>query len=141
MNQKAGDRLLMVVLGVVFLSNTIAINIYPPTYEEYVILGIMLLVSGLILVISSFSTLKRKGTLNLITDGIYAIIRHSMYLGGLIMFISHVFFSQHPQVIAGTIIAVLCCIQSMRSADQRNIQKFGEAYEKYMQQVPSMNMI
>ncbi|OYT26840.1 MAG: hypothetical protein B6U97_02880 [Candidatus Altiarchaeales archaeon ex4484_96] len=101
----------------------------------------MLLVSGLILVISSFSTLKRKGTLNLITDGIYAIIRHSMYLGGLIMFISHVFFSQHPQVIAGTIIAVLCCIQSMRSADQRNIQKFGEAYEKYMQQVPSMNMI
>jgi protein-S-isoprenylcysteine O-methyltransferase Ste14 len=64
-----------------------------------------------------------------------------MYLGAMIMFLSHVFFGQNWMVVISTVIALACCYLSILSGDQRNIEKFGEDYLRYMKRVPRINFV
>ena len=56
------DNVLMVILGIAFLLNIIVMNLFPPTIEEFVLVGYTILgISALLFVLSVF-TLRRKGT-------------------------------------------------------------------------------
>ena len=57
------------------------------------------------------------------------------------MFFSHIFLSQSWIVAIGTIVAIVCCYLIILSGDERNIEKFGDDYKRYMQKVPRMNFI
>ncbi len=141
MRRETRDRILMGVLGVAFFLNIAFISLIPSTSKESVVVGYVLLGLGFLLFALSVITLRGKGTSSLIEEGIYAVVRHPMYLGGMLMFLSHIFFSQYWVVVAGTVAAVVCCILSMYTADQRNIEKFGLSYERYMGEVPGMNIL
>ena len=132
MRRETKDRILMGVMGAAFFLNITFISLYPSTIKELAVIGYLLLGVGFLLFILSVVTLRSKGTNSLVEEGIYGIIRHPMYLGGMLMFLSHPFFSQSWVVVAGSVVAVVCCILSMCAADQRNIEKFGVSYERYM---------
>lgn len=110
-----------------------------PVWEELVWIGWGLLSLGLIFVVLSIVTLRRKGTSGVINTGIYGVLRHPMYGGGMLLFLSHPFFIQHWMIVASSLIASLCLYVIIRLGDQRNCKKFGDEYVRYMQQVPQLN--
>ncbi|KPK72832.1 hypothetical protein AMJ87_03460 [candidate division WOR_3 bacterium SM23_60] len=141
MKRQTQDQVVMVVLAISFVINMLLINISPLVVKELVVVGYVILGTGVFLFMLSMITLRRKGIRQLIDSGIYGIVRHPMYLGGMIMFISHVFFGQNWIVLLSTVVGIACCYLLMLSGDQRNIQKFGEDYVQYMKRVPRMNFV
>ena len=141
MRRKTKDNILMIVIGVVVFLNIIAINLFPPIIEELVAVGYTILGIGAVFYVLSVLTLRKKGVSRIVDSGIYGIVRHPMYLGAIVMFFSHIFLSQSWIVAIGTIVAIVCCYLIILSGDERNIEKFGDDYKRYMQKVPRMNLI
>jgi len=141
MRRETKDNILMVILGITFFLNIIAMNLFPPTIKELVVVGYTILGVGALFFILSVFTLRRKGTSNVVDSGIYGIVRHPMYLGGIVMFFSHIFLGQNCIVAISTIVGIACCYLIILSEDQRNIVKFGDEYRLYMQSVPRMNLL
>ena len=141
MGRETKDNVLMVIVGIAFILNIIFINLFPPTIEELVLLGYIILGVGALFFILSIYTLRRKGTGNVVDTGIYGVVRHPMYIGAIVMFFSHIFFGQNWIVGISTIVGIVCCYLIILSVDQRNIEKFGDEYRLYMQSVPRMNLL
>ncbi len=141
MKQEVKDNILMVILGITFFLNIIMMNLFPPTIEELVVAGYTILGIGALFFILSVYTLRRKGTSNVVDSGIYSIVRHPMYLGGMVMFFSHIFLGQNWIVTISTIVGIVCCYLIIQSGNQRNIEKFGDDYKLYMQKVPRANFL
>ena len=97
-------------------------------------------------------TLRRKGgvpqgesyvkTTRLVDTGIYAIVRHPQ--GGtawLLINLGVMLIAQHwSSVILGLVSMVLAYADTLK-ADQRCIEKFGDAYRRYMERVPRVNFV
>ena len=141
MERETKDNILMVILGITFFLNIIVMNLFPPTIKELVVAGYTILGIGALFFILSVYTLRRKGTSNVVDSGIYSIVRHPMYLGGMVMFFSHIFLGQNWIVAISTIVGIVCCYLIILSADQRNIEKFGDDYKLYIQKVPRANFL
>ena len=138
------DNLLMSVVGAVFAVNILLLSGVTAeatlAIEVLVILGWIVLVVGALLVILSFVALRRRGVDNLIDFGVYRVVRHPMYVGGMMMFVSHVLFGQSIVIGFTTLIGLCCCYLLVRSEELRLIDKFGLEYEKYMLKVPGVNL-
>jgi protein-S-isoprenylcysteine O-methyltransferase Ste14 len=141
MRRKTRDNILMILLGIAFFLNIVAINLFPPTIKELVDVGWIIFGVGAFFYILSVFTLRRKGVSNIVDSGVYGIVRHPMYLGAMLMFFSHIFLGQDWIVAIGTILAIACCYLIILSGDQRNIEKFGDDYRHYMEKVPRMNFL
>ena len=141
MKRETKDNILMTILGVTFFLNIIAINLFPPIIEGLVAGGYTTLGIGAVFYVLSVLTLRRKGVSRIVDSGIYCVVRHPMYLGAMIMFFSHIFLSQSWIVAIGTIVAIVCCYLIILSGDERNIEKFGDGYKRYMQKVPRINFV
>ena len=131
----------MILLVISLAVNTVFINITPPIIKGLVYVGFALLAAGILLFILAVITLRSKKTGRIIDTGIYGIVRHPIYLAGMIMFLSHVFLGQHWVVLISTTIAIAGCYVIMVDGDARNIEKFGNDYVEYMKKVPRMNFI
>lgn len=141
MRRETKDNILMSILGITFFLNIIVINLFPPTIGELVVVGYTILGIGALFFVLSVFTLRRRGTSNVVDSGVYGIVRHPMYLGAMVMFLSHIFLGQNWIVAIGTIVGIACCYLIILSGDQRNIEKFGDEYRLYMQSVPRMNLL
>lgn len=144
MRRNTKESILMVIVGIVFFLNMLLLN-FPllnvPVMEELIIVGWMLLGIGALFVLLSVLALSRKGTTNVTNGGVYGVVRHPMYLGGMVMFLSHIFFGQNWIVGISTIVGVYCCYLLIQSEDLQNIEKFGDDYKLYMGKVPDMNFV
>jgi len=76
-----------------------------------------------------------------VESGIYAIVRHPMYLSGILFFISLVLISQHWLSLIFSIPVIVYFYISTWSEERSSIEKFGEAYRSYMKKVPRINLI
>ena len=141
MTRETKDNILMIILGVTFFLNIIAINLFPSIIEELVAVGYTIFGIGAVFYILSVFTLRRKGVSRIVDSGIYGIVRHPMYLGAIIMFFSHFFLGQNWVVTIGTIVAIVCCYLIILSDEEQNIQKFGDDYRRYMKKVPRINLV
>ena len=145
MKRETADNLLMSVVGVVFSVNILLLSgvttEVTPAIEALMILGWIALVAGALLVALSLVTLRKRGVDNLINVGVYRIVRHPMYVGGMIMFVSHVLFGQSIIIGLSTFVGLCCCYLLIRSEDHRLIEKFGREYEQYMSKVPGVNLL
>jgi protein-S-isoprenylcysteine O-methyltransferase Ste14 len=141
MRRKTKDNILMIILGITFFVNIIAINLSVPIIEELAVVGWIIFGVGALFYVLSVFTLHRKGVSNIVDSGIYGIVRHPMYLGAMLMFFSHVFLGQNWIVAIGTIVAIACCYLIILSGDQQNIEKFGDDYKRYMEKIPRMNFV
>jgi len=77
-----------------------------------------------------------------VDTGIYAIVRHpQMGTAWLLMSLSLMLITQHWTSVALGIPAMILAYVDLLKADQRLIDKFGNAYRRYMEQVPRVNFI
>jgi protein-S-isoprenylcysteine O-methyltransferase Ste14 len=78
----------------------------------------------------------------LIDKGIYAIVRHPLYLGWILsIFVATIFLHQHWLFVIIGIPGIASVYLISRQEEQTNIEKFGDDYHLYMQKVPRMNLL
>ncbi|MGC9393479.1 MAG: methyltransferase family protein [Anaerolineae bacterium] len=81
-------------------------------------------------------------TTRLVDTGIYAIVRHpQMGTAWLLMCASLILVTQHWISVALGIPAMALTYVDLLKADQRLVEKFGDAYRQYMERVPRVNFV
>ena len=116
-----------------------------------VIIGAVVWLFGMVLVMAPIIMFPRKGgvpkgksfvrTTQLVDTGIYALVRHPQYTGGVYsIFITTVLLYPHWLFLLLGSIGIFVIYMSCREEDQRLIQQFGENYLAYMKRVPRMNI-
>ncbi|MBN1874594.1 MAG: isoprenylcysteine carboxylmethyltransferase family protein [Anaerolineae bacterium] len=81
-------------------------------------------------------------TTTLVETGIYAIVRHpQMGTAWLLMCTGLMFITQHWISVALGVPAMALAYLDVLKADQRCIEKFGDAYRHYMERVPRVNFV
>jgi len=140
----AGILLFFAWLSLWFLDNPSALLVL-----QYV--GWPIMVVGMMLIFLPLFILPRKGkvpkgkdithTTAVVSSGIYAVVRHPLYLGWLLMYLAIIFWSQHWLTIIIGVIGMICVYLISRQEDHRLVEKFGDDYKRYMQKVPRMNLL
>jgi protein-S-isoprenylcysteine O-methyltransferase Ste14 len=105
-------------------------------YLAWAVLGF-----GLVLVAVSTATLITNRETGLIDRGIYGLVRHPMYLGAMLMFLSWILFLPHWTIVLISCSDVAIVYWFMLKGERQNITKFGDAYRRYMVRVPRMNLL
>jgi len=77
----------------------------------------------------------------LVDSGIYSVIRHPQYLCFMMWVFPFVLMSQHwLSIISGVTELILFYLDVLKE-EEANVEKFGEAYIRYMQRVPRINIV
>jgi protein-S-isoprenylcysteine O-methyltransferase Ste14 len=123
-----------------------------PSYNQYIgILGWLMWLFGLILAFSPNYVFKKHGgvpkgksyvhTTKLVDEGIYGIIRHPQYTGGIVIVISMCLILQTLVAYFLAALAITTSYLSMIFEEKRLNTKFGSEYENYQAKVPRANII
>jgi len=123
----------------------------PAGIEEIRYAGWIIFAVGLVLIFLPMFVFRSKGKVKkendwtetsvVVDTGIYAIVRHPLYLGWLLMYIAIIFWSQHWLTIIVGVLGMTCVYLISRQEDQRLVEKFGNNYKRYMRSVPRMNFL
>ena len=120
-------------------------------YLPRFIAGWIIWAIGMVLVMTPIVVFPRRGgvpagksyihTTTIVHTGIYSVVRHPQYAGGIIsIFITCILWYPHWLFavlgIAGTTLTYL----SAREEDKRLVKKFGNDYIDYMHSVPGFNI-
>lgn len=145
--------LLTILCIVCFPANPLVLTgvIEVKSYTALFIIGWVVWVFGMVLVMAPIVMFPRRGgvprgksfvdTSRLVDTGIYAVIRHPQYTGGIYaIFVTT--FLWYPHWLFGVLGAIgsLVVYMSCREEDQRLMEKFGDDYATYMKRVPGMNI-
>jgi len=114
-------------------------------------IGWIMLITGGVLLLMSHIFIHKRGevpsgkkycdTTVIVDYGIYAIVRHPIFLSFALMVVALIFISQHwLSVVIGTPVIMLLHI-AMLEEEQSNIKKFGNDYKRYMKKVPRINFL
>jgi len=122
------------------------------SYLVLLIVGWVIWAFGMVLVIAPIVMFPWRGgvpkgksfvnTTHLVDTGIYAIVRHPQYTGGIYAIFLTTFL-WYPHWLFGVlgVIGTMVVYMSCREEDQRLIEKFGDDYKAYMKKVPRMNFV
>ena len=115
------------------------------------IIGWVVWAFGMVLVMAPIVMFPRRGgvprgtsftnTTRLVDTGIYAVVRHPQYTGGIYaIFVTT--FLWYPHWLFGVlgVIGILVIYMGCREEDQRLVEKFGDDYTAYMKRVPRMDI-
>jgi protein-S-isoprenylcysteine O-methyltransferase Ste14 len=145
--------ILITILGIAcFPVNPLVLTgvIKVESYLPLVIIGWVVCAGGLVLVMAPMVMFPRRGgvskgksfvdTTRLVDTGIYAVVRHPQYTGGIIaIFLTTLLLYPHwifgVLGIIGAVVIYLGC----REEDKYLVEKFGDDYKSYMERVPQMN--
>ena len=121
-------------------------------YPALLIIAWVVWAFGMVLVMAPIIIFPRRGgvpkgksfvyTTRLVDMGIYTIVRHPQYTGGIYaIFLTN--FLSYPHWLFGVlgVIGTAVVYTSCRYEDQRLIEKFGDDYRAYMKRVPRMNFV
>jgi len=122
------------------------LNLIILAYIGYIIWGF-----SLYFALISFWTFKKRGgvdkgksyihTTKLVDNGIYAVVRHPQYLGGILFTISISLWTQIILSLILSIVIIILTYQWTYVEDKNLIEKFGEDYKRYKVKVPRINPI
>lgn len=145
---------LLTVFGIVcFPANPLVLTgvIKVESYTALFIIGWVVWAFGMVLVMAPIILFPRRGgvpkgksfvnTTRVVDTGIYAVVRHPQYTGGIYaIFITT--FLWYPHWLFGVlgVIGILVIYMGCREEDQRLLEKFGDDYAAYMKRVPGMNI-
>ena len=145
---------LLTILGIAcFPANPLVLTgvIEVESYLVLFVIGWIVWAFGMVLVMAPIIMFPRRGgvdkgksyvhTSQLVDTGIYAIVRHPQYTGGVYaLFLTT--FLWYPHWLFGVLgaIGTATIYMGCREEDQRLIEKFGDAYIDYMKRVPRMNV-
>ena len=107
---------------------------------------------GMVLVMAPIIMFPRRGgiekgksfisTTRLVDTGIYGVVRHPQYLGGIFaVFMTTLLWYPHWLFLVLGVTGIAVVYLGSREEDQRLIQQFGDEYIHYIQKVPSMNLL
>jgi len=106
---------------------------------------------GLALIVWPMFILRREGkpaegqdwtqTSVLVDSGIYALVRHPLYLGWSFMYVAGMAIGQHCLAVIFGILGMACVYLISKKEDGALVDRFGLAYQAYMQSVPAMNLL
>jgi len=146
---------LITILGIVcFPANPLVLTgvIEVESYPALFIIGCVVGVFGMVLVMAPIVMFPRRGgvtkgksfvhTTRLVDTGIYAIVRHPQYTGGIYAIFLTTFL-WYPHWLFGVlgVIGIVVLYMSCREEDKRLIKKFGDDYRSYIEKVPGMNFV
>ena len=113
--------------------------------------GWIVLVFSIIIIWLAGGEFRKKGrapkgksivhTTVVVDSGIYAVIRHPQYLGFILFVLALVLMSQHWLSVLSGIFGSALFYKDVQREEQMSIEKFGDAYKRYMQKVPRMNFL
>jgi len=129
------------------LTGVLETSFYPSLFA----VGWVVWAFGMVLIIAPIIMFPRYGgvpkgksfvtTTRLVNTGIYSVVRHPQYLGGIFaVFITTLLWYPHWLFGVLGIVGAVVVYMGAREEDQRLIQQFGEDYKRYMQRVPRMNI-
>ncbi len=130
------------------LTGFIEVKSYPALF----IVGWVIWAFGMVLVMAPIVMFPRHGgvskrksfvnTTRLVKTGIYAVVRHPQYTGGIYAIFLTTFL-WYPHWLFGVlgVIGAVVTYMGCREEDQRLIKKFGDDYITYMNEVPRMNFV
>jgi protein-S-isoprenylcysteine O-methyltransferase Ste14 len=121
-----------------FLASTLDQRTVPPPIR---ILAWAVLAFGALLILLSVIALASNRKPKLINRGIYGLIRHPMYLGAMVIFLSWIFFFPKWFIVLISFVNIAIVHWSILHGERQNIVKFGESYERYMETVPRINLL
>ena len=124
----------------------------PGFYLPLFILGWVVWAAGMALVMAPIVMFPRRGgvakgksfvhTTQLVDTGIYAVVRHPQYLGGILaIFLTTILLYPHWLFIVLGIPGILVIYFSTMMEEKRLIKQFGGDYLAYMERVPRINII
>jgi len=130
------------------LTGVLETNFYQPLF----VVGWVVWAFGMVLVMAPIIMFPRHGgvpkgksfvnTTRLVDTGIYSVVRHPQYLGGIFaVFITTLLWYPHWLFGVLGIVGAVVLYMGAREEDQRLIQQFGEDYKRYIQKVPRMNIL
>ncbi|MBN1191990.1 MAG: isoprenylcysteine carboxylmethyltransferase family protein [Dehalococcoidales bacterium] len=124
----------------------------PCDYLVLSVLGWIVWGAGMVLVMAPIVTFPRRGgvpkgksfvhTTRLVDTGIYAVVRHPQYLGGVLaVFIATMLLYPHWLFVVMGVPGIVILYLSTRGEEKRLLERFGDDYRSYMQRVPRMNIV
>ena len=124
----------------------------PGYYLPSFILGWIVWAIGMVLVMAPIVMFPRRGnvpkgksfvhTTRVVDTGIYGVVRHPQYLGGILaIFIATLLLYPHWLFAILGIPGAVILYWSTKEEEKRLIRRFGSDYQAYMQRVPRMNLI
>ena len=96
---------------------------------------------GILFVVLSITSQRRNKNGKLIESSVYGIVRHPMYLGGMLLFIAMTLFLPHWIMLLLSLINVVIIYCFTVAEEKVDIATFGEAYQQYMRRVPRINPV
>ena len=124
---------------------------HDPIFLILIIAGWVSLILGLTFIFLAMGLLRFTGrvekgrdfthTTTMVTNGVYAIVRHPLYLGWLLLYPAVIFLSQNCIVTIIGCLGTTCMFQIARLDDASLIEKFGDSYISYLESVPRLNFI
>ena len=145
---------LLTILGIVcFPANPLVLTgvVEVESYSVLFIIGCVVGAFGMVLVMAPIVMFPRRGgvtkgesfihTTRIVDTGIYALVRHPQYTGGIYaIFITT--FLWYPHWLFGVlgVIGIVVIYMGCREEDERLIKKFGDDYRAYIERVPRMNV-
>jgi protein-S-isoprenylcysteine O-methyltransferase Ste14 len=121
-----------------FLSSALDVSLGWP-YLKYI--GWVFSGLGIFLIVVSSYTLIRNRGKGLIDWGIYCIVRHPMYVGAIMLFLSWAFLLPHWLTLLLSLVNIAIVYWFILQGDRRNIELFGSEYEEYIERVPRVNIL
>lgn len=111
--------------------------------------GGVLVIAALVALVVPVLQLKRHGgvaegdifanTTTVVDTGLYAVVRHPQFLAMLVFAIGIALIAQRwAEVLVGVAAAGALLVDFTR-VDRRDLTKFGQPYQEYMQRVPGWN--
>lgn len=108
--------------------------------------------AGMVLVLAPIVQFPRRGgvargqsfvhTTRLVDTGIYGLIRHPQYLGGILaIFVATPLLYPHWLFVVMGISGAAILYWSAREEEKSLVAQFGDDYRSYMQRVPRMNLV
>ena len=129
-----------------------AVEPNPNNIKVLFYIGWIIWAFGMVLVMAPIIIFPRRGgiakgksfvhTTHLVDTGIYAVVRHPQYFGGILsIFVTTPLLYQHWLFVVLGIPGTILVYLGAKQADKRLIEKFGDEYIYYMQSVPRMDIL
>jgi protein-S-isoprenylcysteine O-methyltransferase Ste14 len=124
----------------------------PGYYLPSFILGWIVWAIGMVLVMTPIIMFPRRGgvpkgksfvhTTRLVDTGVYGVVRHPQYLGGILaIFVATLLLYPHWLFAVLGIPGAVILYWSTKEEERRLMERFGDDYRTYMQRVPRMNIL
>jgi len=132
------------ILTIFFFQNYYNLEIIMYTGYLVWLLSIFFAFAPIIILKKRGGVPKGKGyvhTTQLVTNGLYGIVRHPQYTGGLLLILAMMMVSQHWIVVIAGIVALVIFYYDITREDKHLTKRYGEQYKDYMRKVPRTNFV